>query len=100
MKKKGKVIAESIFIIIYLLFLLVASIILIVNKSYYFLLMTLVLGIGDAFHLIPRVIKNIKGNFKKSDFYLGLGTQISSITMTIFYLLLIFSFEIYSVDAI
>ena len=100
MKKKigGKEFGETAFILVYLAFLLLFSIIFFVKKDYYFFIMTLVLGIGYSFHLIPRIIKNIKGDFNKSSFWLGLGTQISSITMTIFYLLLIIMLEIYSTN--
>ena len=88
-KLSGKEIGETTFMVAYLLFLLVSGIISIVNKNYGLIILIMLLGIGDAFHLIPRIIKNIKGDFKKSDFYLGLGNQISSITMTIFYIVLI-----------
>ena len=98
LNKNGKEIGETIFIIIYLLFIVISSFLLAFKNNYYILIMTLLLGIGDSFHLIPRLIKNIKGNFINSEFYLGLGTQISSITMTLFYLLLIYFFEIYSID--
>lgn len=98
LNKKGKEMGETIFIIIYLLFIIIASIILAFKNNYYILIMTLLLGVGDSFHLIPRVVKSIKGDFKNSEFYLGLGSQISSITMTIFYLLFIYFFEIYSID--
>ena len=97
MKKKiqAKEIGETLFIILYLLFMIIACIIFITKKNYYILIMTLLLMIGDSFHLIPRIIKNLKGNFNKSEFYLGLGTQISSITMSGFYLLFILSFDLY-----
>ena len=59
------------------------------NKAYYlFGIMALVLGFGDAFHLIPRAIAlNTTGleSFTRS---LGFGKLITSITMTIFYLIL------------
>lgn len=46
----------------------------------------LVLGCGDAFHLIPRVLNY----FIDADFTaaLGLGKLITSVTMTVFYVLL------------
>ena len=46
----------------------------------------LILGCGDAFHLIPRVLNY----FVDRDFtaYLGFGKLVTSITMTVFYLLL------------
>lgn len=53
-----------------------------------FLLAIALVG-GDAFHLIPRILVNIKGSIHRQDFFLGLGNLISSITMTVFYNLLI-----------
>ncbi|MBR2738717.1 MAG: hypothetical protein IKD88_08410 [Lachnospiraceae bacterium] len=49
-------------------------------------LATLILGCGDAFHLIPRVIDH----FSDADMTaaLGAGKLITSLTMTVFYLLL------------
>ena len=51
---------------------------------------TLVLGCGDAFHLVPRVLNY----FVDYDFtmYLGVGKLVTSITMTVFY---IFMYYIY-----
>ena len=56
--------------------------------------MTLLLGCGDAFHLVPRILNNLAGAPKskreenRRTFWLGLGNLVSSITMTIFYVLL------------
>ena len=49
-------------------------------------LAALVLGCGDAFHLVPRVLDY----FSDADFTaaLGIGKLITSITMTVFYLLM------------
>ncbi len=46
----------------------------------------LILGIGDAFHLVPRVLNY----FVNADFtaWLGIGKLVTSVTMTVFYLLL------------
>ena len=52
-------------------------------------LMAALLGGGDAFHLIPRIIVNIRGNMWKKQTFLGAGNLISSITMTLFYNILI-----------
>ena len=51
-------------------------------------LLTLLLLLGDSFHLIPRIIENLKGRMERQTFYLGMGNVISSITMTVFYNLL------------
>ena len=46
----------------------------------------LVLGCGDAFHLIPRVLNYfVDGDFTAA---LGIGKLVTSITMTVFYVLL------------
>lgn len=47
---------------------------------------TLVLGCGDAFHLVPRVLNY----FVEYDWtmYLGVGKLVTSITMTIFYIIM------------
>lgn len=46
----------------------------------------LILGLGDAFHLVPRVLNY----FADADFtaWLGIGKLVTSVTMTVFYLLL------------
>ncbi len=55
-------------------------------------LMTLLLGAGDAFHLIPRMIGLIGDGLEHHVFSLGLGKLITSVTMTVFYLLFYFFF--------
>ena len=50
--------------------------------------MTLLLGLGDSFHLVPRIIANVESNgFLVNRFGLFLGTRVSAITMSVFYLL-------------
>ena len=53
-----------------------------------YMLALLLVG-GDAFHLIPRIIYDFRGKLEKKDFLFGLGSLISSITMTVFYNILI-----------
>ena len=48
------------------------------------------LGGGDAFHLVPRVQMHLCGVRPNTTARLGLGTQVASITMTVFYVLLYF----------
>ena len=46
----------------------------------------LVLGCGDAFHLVPRVLSYfVSGDFNAA---IGIGKLVTSITMTVFYVLL------------
>lgn len=53
--------------------------------------MTLLLGLGDSFHLVPRIIGNVMDNgFIVNSTSLFIGTRVSSITMSIFYLLFYF----------
>ena len=81
---------ESIFDIIYLLIAIVIGIkILSKGNNKLSKLMgysVLILGCGDAFHLVPRVLNY----FIDYDFniYLGVGKLVTSITMTIFYILM------------
>ena len=90
---------ETIFCISYLAFLVVCiwRFFSLVNKSNTYLILgclTTVLAFGDAFHLVPRIFDNMKkGGIQNREFWLGLGTQISSITMTWFYLLLYFFYK-------
>lgn len=51
-------------------------------------IMALVLIGGDAFHLIPRIVLIVTGKEEQLRRKLGRGKQITSITMTFFYLLL------------
>ena len=57
-------------------------------------IMTLVLVGGDSFHLVPRILAalNQTGDYSKA---MGVGTLITSITMTIFYLIMYYLFEIH-----
>lgn len=51
-------------------------------------LMAVVLGAGDAFHLIPRIAALCTTGMEEHSAALGMGKLITSITMTVFYLLL------------
>lgn len=50
--------------------------------------MAFVLVIGDAFHLVPRILVVITKKDDRLRKALGIGKQVTSITMTIFYLIL------------
>ena len=58
----------------------------------WFGIMSLVLVCGDAFHLVPRVLEAVipAGNFHAAK---GIGTLITSVTMTVFYLILYFVYS-------
>ena len=88
---------ESTFDILYLLFALISGILLLIkakNKSGKLMgIAALILGCGDAFHLVPRVLNY----FIDADFTaaLGIGKLVTSVTMTIFYLLLYYVWLLY-----
>ena len=50
--------------------------------------MAIVLGAGDSFHLIPRIIALCTTGLENFTVALGLGKWITSVTMTLFYVLL------------
>lgn len=92
-------IMESIFDVGYLTFDLIAAILFFVygKGNPLFILygiLTLTLCGGDAFHLVPRVMKAIKGPNEKVKRQMGFGLQVSSITMTIFYILYIYIWKL------
>lgn len=99
--KLGMRIGESVFCIGYLLFDLTAGIIFLANGSdRLFLLygiMTLLLGFGDAFHLVPRVAKHIKGESERVRWWMNFGLAVTSVTMTVFYIILLYIWKIQNV---
>ncbi|MBR1533094.1 MAG: hypothetical protein IJ639_01910, partial [Ruminococcus sp.] len=82
---------ESIFDICYLIFAITAGIVLLVRVRGRRLIrifgwMTLLLGLGDSFHLVPRVLNyRTQGDYTAA---LGIGKLVTSVTMTVFYLML------------
>ena len=52
-------------------------------------LMAVVLGAGDSFHLVPRVLALCTTGLESYAVPLGLGKWITSVTMTVFYVLLV-----------
>lgn len=86
---------EAIFDTVYLLFDLVAAILFFIfsQGNVLFILygiLTLTLCGGDAFHLVPRIIRAVHGSNDKIKRQLGIGLQVSSITMTVFYIILMY----------
>ncbi len=55
--------------------------------------LTLTLCGGDAFHLVPRVLRAVRGSSEKIERQLGIGLQVSSVTMTVFYILLLYIWQ-------
>ena len=90
---------EAIFDAAYLIFDLVAAILFFIysNGDMLFILygiLTLTLCGGDAFHLVPRIIRAVCGSSDKIKKQLGIGLQISSITMTAFYIILMYIWKL------
>ena len=92
----GKIM-EAVFCVAYLIVTLVLGCVIVrkagENKEgKLFGIMALVLVSGDAFHLVPRIMAavNQAGDYTKA---MGIGTLITSITMTIFYLIMYVIFE-------
>lgn len=51
-------------------------------------IMAVVLGLGDSFHLVPRALALCTTGLENYTAALGIGKLITSITMTVFYILL------------
>ncbi|MDR0858476.1 MAG: hypothetical protein LBN97_05565 [Oscillospiraceae bacterium] len=51
-------------------------------------IMALILGCGDAFHLLPRAYSLITGTMDENVAALGFGKLVTSVTMTVFYVIL------------
>lgn len=84
---------ETIFDALYLVGVITVGIIMIKNargnkQTLMFGLMSVLLGSGDAFHLIPRAYSLWTTGLEANAAALGVGKLITSITMTIFYLVL------------
>ena len=84
---------ETLFDIIYLATVIVLGILMLrksKGRTQYMLygVMALTLGCGDAFHLIPRAVALCGSGLENHTAALGIGKLITSITMTLFYVLL------------
>lgn len=85
-------IAETIFDVLYLGFALTAGLTMLVKGTSPLVkkagLMAALLGAGDSFHLVPRSYALWTDGLEANAAALGIGKLITSITMTIFYLIL------------
>ena len=82
---------EAVFDAAYLIFDLIAGILFFTmaqGRSLFILygILTLTLCGGDAFHLVSRIIRAVRGSSDRIKKQLGIGLQVSSITMTVFYM--------------
>lgn len=86
-------IMEPIFHVVYLTTVITLGLKMLINAkdNHYFKLfgaMSVILGFGDSFHLIPRIYALLTTGLENHAPALGFGKFITSITMTIFYLIL------------
>lgn len=92
-------IMETVFDIFYLSTVIILGILMIKNhhgNKQYLLCgtMAIVLGLGDAFHLVPRAYALCTTGLENYTEALGIGKFITSITMTFFYILLYYVYRI------
>ncbi len=92
-------IAETVFDVLYLGFALVAGLTMLVNGKDPLVkkagLMAALLGAGDSFHLVPRAYALWTSGLEANAVALGAGKFITSITMTVFYLILYYIWREY-----
>ena len=86
-------IMETLFDAVYLSTVITLGILMIVRsrgsrETLLFGIMAVTLGAGDAFHLVPRAIALCTVGLDQFTYALGVGKLITSITMTVFYILL------------
>ena len=86
-------IMETLFDVAYLTIVITVGIIMMTKgkgKKEFFLfgVMAVTLGCGDAFHLVPRALALCTTGLENFTFWLGLGKWITSVTMTVFYIIL------------
>jgi hypothetical protein len=89
----AQALAETIFDALYLSFAVAIGILLFIKGGKgslvrKFGLMAIILGAGDAFHLVPRLIALWTTGLEANAAALGIGKLITSITMTVFYVIL------------
>lgn len=92
-------IGETLFDVIYLVTVITIGIVMIVKskgiKEYFlFGVMAATLGCGDAFHLVPRALALCTTGLESYTVWLGAGKWITSVTMTVFYILLYYVWRI------
>ena len=89
-------IVETLFDTVYLISVITIGILMIRkskgNRQFtMFGIMAVLLGSGDAFHLVPRALALCTTGLENFTVPLGLGKWITSVTMTVFYVVLITS---------
>lgn len=88
----AQAIAETVFDVLYLCFAMAAGLTMLIKGKNSLVkkagLMAVLLSAGDSFHLIPRAYSLWTSGLEANAAALGFGKFITSITMTIFYLIL------------
>ena len=92
-------IVETLFDAVYLASVVTIGIVMMVKgkksrQFWLFGLMAVVLGLGDSFHLVPRALALCTTGLENFTAALGTGKFITSITMTVFYILLYYVWRI------
>lgn len=93
---------ESLFDIAYLILVISLGVRLLLERkkeAKLFGIMAILLGFGDSFHLIPRIISHLSvGGFQGHEAALSWGQFVTSITMTVFYVLYYYFYKNQSGD--
>lgn len=92
-QKKPYELAEVVFDAAYLLFAIGAGLYMLLTAGENGVLrlygvLALTLGCGDAFHLVPRIYGILTGTMDRLTKPLGFGKLVTSVTMTVFYVIL------------
>ena len=92
-------IMETLFDIVYLTLVITIGIRMMIKgrkERQYFLfgVMAVILGMGDAFHLLPRAYALCTTGLENFTAALGVGKLVTSVTMTVFYVLLYYVWRI------
>lgn len=88
-----RAIMETLFDIVYLTLVIAVGLRMMVQgrqerQFFLFGLMAVILGAGDAFHLLPRALALCTTGLESFTAALGVGKLVTSLTMTVFYVLL------------
>jgi hypothetical protein len=95
----GQAIGETIFDFFYLTGVITLGILMLIRSKKWdqyrlFGIMAVTLGAGDSFHLIPRCIALWQNDMVGNAASLGIGKLITSITMTLFYVILFYVWRV------
>ena len=94
-----RAIMETLFDVVYLILVIAIGIRMMIKgrkerQYFWFGLMAVILGSGDAFHLLPRAYALCTTGLENFTAALGIGKLITSVTMTLFYVLLYYIWRI------